>query len=178
MDDHYQNSYQFFEERATHPLAENTSLILAAYELKTPENMGAIIRLAANLNVEKVYFIHENFIIKQSKLERVAHSSIEKVDFEIINEESFLKIATQIPVVALETTKKSQNIYRTALPKKTIILCGNERFGLSNKLINICEKSVFIPLPGITRSMNVSHAMTIAAFEWAQQHMPKHMGID
>ncbi len=179
MKDTYENSFSFFEKKYDKITNANKSLILAAYELKTPENMGSIIRLAANLNAKKVFFIHENFVVKESKLKRVAHSSIGDIDYEIVTIDTFWdKIETDYQIVALETTSLSQNIFNTSLPEKCLLMCGNERFGLPNSIIKKCNQSVFIPMPGSTRSMNVSHALTIAAFEWSRQHRAEDMMID
>jgi tRNA G18 (ribose-2'-O)-methylase SpoU len=176
--DTYENSFNYFAKKIQGKKKEKNDLILAAHELKTPENMGAIIRLAGNLNAAKVYFIHENFVAKESKLKRVAHSSLGKIDYEILNKEEFWERVKDIAVVSLETTKLSTNLYQTNLPKNCVILCGSERFGLPNTMLEKCEQSVFIPMPGSTRSMNVSHALAIAAFEWARQHMPKIMEME
>ena len=179
MKDSYENSFSFFEKKYDKKAEDNKSLILAAHELKTPENMGSIIRLAANLNAKKVFFIHEKFVVKESKLKRVAHSSVGNVDFEIVTLDEFWhKIGEEYRFVALETTSESKNLFNYSLPNKCVLLCGNERFGLPNEIIHKCNQSVFIPLPGITRSMNVSHALTIAAFEWARQHRINEMMID
>jgi len=179
MKDSYQNSFSFFENKFENKTEGKTSLILVAHELKTPENMGSIIRLAANLNVTKVFFIHEKFVVKESKLKRVAHSSYGNIDYEIISLNNFWnKIEKDHQLIALETTSNCKNIFNYKLPEKCILICGNERFGLPNEIIQKCKQSVFIPLPGTTRSMNVSHALTIAAFEWARQHIPNEMMID
>lgn len=179
MKDTYENSFSFFEKKFDKKSDDNKSLFLAAHELKTPQNMGSIIRLAANLNVKKVFFIHEDFVVKQSKLRRVAHSSHGNIDYEILSLEEFWNtIENDYQFVALETTSKSQNVFNHQLPEKCVLICGSERFGLPDKVIQRCNQSVFIPLPGTTRSMNVSHALTIAAFEWARQHRPSEMMID
>ena len=178
MNDHYENSFQFFEKKPRKTAQKHAELYLAAYELHTPENMGAIIRLAANLNVKKVFFIHKEAEINKTKLAKVAHSSMGKVEYEILKEEDFWQQTDSIPVIALETTSKSKNLFKYSLPQKVIILCGSERFGLPNSTINRCKESFFIPIPGITRSLNVSHAITIAAFEWAKQHLPEQMSIE
>lgn len=176
--DQYRNSVSFFQEKEFGPKEADTSLILAAYELKTPDNAGAIIRLAGNLGITKVYFIHENFVMRSRKMTRVAHSSKGHVDFEIVTEKEFWeKIETDYKFVALETTQQSKNIYKYQFPKKCVLIAGNERFGISNEFLQKCHHSVFIPNPGKTRSMNVSHALTLAAFEWAKQCWSEQMNI-
>jgi len=153
-------------------------LILAAWELKTPDNAGSIIRLAGNLGVQRIYFIHENFEMRERKMKRVAHSSLGHVDFKIVTEEEFWsEIPVNYSAIALETTKNSNNLFTYKFPKNSVLIVGNERFGLPNSFINKCSSSVFIPVPGKTSSMNVSHALTIGAFEWARQHMKDQMAI-
>jgi len=176
--DQYRNSVEFFDEKDFQEKDEESSLILAAYELKTPDNAGSIIRLAGNLGIDKVYFIHENHVMRPRKMTRVAHSSLGHVDFKIVTEEEFWKeIDSEYKFIALETTKQSQNIYQYQFPKKCVLICGNERFGINNEMLNKCDESVFIPNPGKTRSMNVSHALTIAAYEWAKQYWPELMNV-
>jgi tRNA G18 (ribose-2'-O)-methylase SpoU len=178
MKDEYRNSVDFFREKDLNLSEETPPLILAAWELKTPDNAGSIIRLAGNLGVERVYFIHESFEMRDRKMKRVAHSSLGHVDFQIVTEEEFwAKLPDDYNTIALETTKNSTNLFTTKFPEKTVLIAGNERFGLPNSFINKCHSSVFIPIPGKTSSMNVSHAVTIGAFEWARQHMGSQMRI-
>lgn len=179
MSDQYKNSVDFFKEKDFKLSEESPTLILAAWELKTPDNAGSIIRLAGNLGVQQVFFIHEQYEMRDRKMKRVAHSSLGHVDFHIVTESEFWsKIPKDYTAIALETTKNSTNIFTQKLPKNTIFIVGNERFGLPNSFINKCQSSVFIPVPGKTSSMNVSHALTIGAFEWAKQHMKALMNID
>jgi tRNA G18 (ribose-2'-O)-methylase SpoU len=41
---------------------------------------------------------------------------------------------------------------------------------LDNSLLQKCEKSIYIPMKGHNKSMNVSHALTIVLGEWTRQH--------
>ena len=178
MTDQYVNSVEFFNKKSFDAPESEHSLILAAFELKTPDNAGSIIRLAGNLGVKEVYFIHENYEMRARKMTRVAHSSVGHVDFHIVTEEEFWnKIEASYDIIALETSRESKNIFQYQFPKECVLMCGNERFGLSNEILEKCKGSVFIPNPGKTRSMNVSHALTIGAFEWARQNWPQLMNV-
>jgi tRNA G18 (ribose-2'-O)-methylase SpoU len=173
MNDQYINAVDFFKEKFPTRPQHPAQLILAAWELRTPENLGAIVRLAGNLGVAQVWFIHQNFQLNLQKIKYVAHTSLSHVDFKMVTEQQFLAmIPPGYQTIALETSSLSTNIFTTKLPQKTILICGNERHGMPESFINQCHSSVFIPLPGLTRSMNVSHALTIAAFEWAKQNLP------
>ncbi len=172
MENKYTNAVDFFQSRSKGRLPIASELILAAYELRTPENLGAIIRLAGNLGVVKVIFIQTENIFKDKKIARVAHSSFKHIDFSFCKPDEFhSKIPADFELVAVETAGNASNIYQTALPAKCVLLVGNERYGIAQNLLDCVSKTVFIPLKGKTLSMNVSHATAIAAFEWGRQHL-------
>lgn len=172
MENKYANAVDFFKSKEKIGVGNTVNLILAAYELRTPENVGALIRLAGNLGLEKVYFITKENIFNASKIARVAHSSINHVNFTFCSPEEFVThFPNDFEMVAVETSAKATNVFTTELPKKCILLVGNERYGISQEFLDQCKKTVFIPLLGKTLSMNVSHAATLAAFEWGKQHL-------
>jgi tRNA G18 (ribose-2'-O)-methylase SpoU len=72
-------------------------------------------------------------------------------------------------IVAIETSDNATCIYDTQLPEDVAFIVGNERDGLDEKLLSQCDMVVYIPVPGPTRSLNVSHAAAVALFEWQRQ---------
>ncbi len=178
----YQPSVPFFKEKkykqTNKEQTRDNELILAAFELGTPENAGAIIRLAGNIGVKEVWLVYDkDFTLRTAKIERVAQSSLSHVSYKVMTTQALLQACKGFDLVALETATESQNIFTCALPQKCVLLAGNERFGLPDTLLTHCTSSVFIPLPGQTASMNVSHAITIAGFEWMRQHKAELMDM-
>jgi len=171
MKNAYVNAVDFFKNKSI-PDAEGAHLILAAYQLRTPENVGALIRLAGNLNIEKVLFIQGENSMRMAKINRVAHSSLGHVDFSFVTEDVFFTaLPTDYQLVAIETAEHAENIYQAKLPQKCVLVVGSERHGMAQDFLNKIPNCVYIPLVGKTRSLNVSHAATIAAFEWGRQHL-------
>ena len=72
-------------------------------------------------------------------------------------------------IVAIETADNATCIYDTPLPEDVAFIVGSERNGLSDDLLAQCDMVVYIPVPGPTRSLNVSHAAAVALFEWIRQ---------
>ncbi len=174
MENRYAHAVDFFKAKPKPTEGDASNLILAAYELRTPENIGAIIRLAGNLGIAKVLFIlkENKNSFKTSKIAKVAHSSIKHVEYTFCAPDEFFSILPKdFEVVAVETSEKATNLFTTALPEKCVLLVGNERYGIAQEFLNQISKAVYIPLLGKTLSMNVSHAATIAAFEWGRQYL-------
>jgi len=145
--------------------------IIIADNLRTPENMGAVLRLAGNIGAALTLFVTNAPInFKTYKIKRTASGAYEKSAWKIIEPK---ELAQHIPpgyeIVALETEATAQNIYNTQLPDKMAILVGNELFGIDPKLMAMAQHKVFIPLPGEIYSLNVTHALSVGLFEWYRQ---------
>lgn len=156
--------------------ADNSNLdisnapIIVGYHLRTPENLGNIIRLADNTGCKKVLFVIDNENLRTSKIKKTAASSFDKVDWSFCTQD---ELKNQIPKdyswVAVETTSDSKNIFNTKLPKKAVFVVGNEIHGVHTSMLELCNEIVHIPLAGKNTSMNVSHALAVALFEWQRQ---------
>jgi len=162
----------FFSNHPGKVLSDDFQLVLVCWNMKTPENLGSIIRTAANIGVKRILVVEDGESLNKVKLKRVARSALQCVDLECvsINEWKF-EFSNDFVAVALETSPQSVNIYQTALPDKMALFLGNEQIGLPDNIILQCTLSVHIPMPGPVKSMNVSHATSVAAFEWMRQKL-------
>lgn len=150
--------------------ADFTSPIIVACEIKTPENLGNIIRLAHNISSQKVLFVDIDKEIRISKIKKTASSSYNSVNWEFCSSKELLdKIPKDYSWTAIETSSDSINIYQTNLPKRIAFFVGNEVSGIRNDILDKCERIVHIPIFGENTSLNVTHALAISLFEWQRQ---------
>jgi len=144
--------------------------IIVATQLRSPSNIGGIIRLAGNMGCEKIIFTGDPEHFRRDKIRRSATTAFNKVNWEICDETEWgQKIPQGYEIVAIETVSTATNIYTTKLPEKIVIVVGNERFGLDDKTIKHCNSAVYIPMAGHTLSMNVVQATSVSLFEWFRQ---------
>lgn len=167
----YLKSNDLFSKLAPERLFERVPPpILIADHLLTPENMGAMIRLADNIGATEVCFLGNEAEHRLGKVRRAAASSRDNIRW-YFSETSDLR--TIVPegkqIVAIETADNATCIYDTRLPENVAFVVGNESHGLSDDLLAQCDMVVYIPVPGPTRSLNVSHAAAVALFEWLRQ---------
>jgi len=146
--------------------------IVLADQIRSPENMGAILRLAGNIGAELCLFIvDENHSYNKIKVDRTSSGASEKVSWEVITLDL---ISDYIPddytIIAIETSDKAVSIYDFGFPEKTVFLVGNEVYGIRESVLEIAHNSVFIPIPGMISSLNVTHALSIGMFEWLRQY--------
>ena len=166
------NSVSFFNTNKIKAFPENKQIILAVWEIVNPENIGQIIRLAHNLGAIKVVFINEGKDFRESKIKKTAGFSFEQMRWEFISKKDFNDlIQSDFQLVVLETCSGATNCFETVFPEKAIILAGSESRGLPAEIIGKSDLQVYIPMPGGCKSMNVSHALSVASFEWYRQNI-------
>ena len=150
-------------ERVPHPM-------VIADHLMTPDNIGAMIRLADNIGASEVCFLGKEDEHRLGKVRRAAASSRDNIRWYFSEETDLRKIVPEgKKIVAIETSDNATCIYDTELPEDVAFIVGSERNGLSDELLAQCDMVVYIPVPGPTRSLNVSHAASVALFEWQRQ---------
>jgi tRNA G18 (ribose-2'-O)-methylase SpoU len=168
-----QNSYQLFHNQLKlYTIYEKLSRpIIVSDNIQSPANIGAILRLAGNIGADRSLFISdENHKFKNNKVERTSSGASKKVVWKTIQPKELNdNIPPNYTIVALETDDKAQNIYEFEFPEKTAFLIGNEIKGISDEIIQHAEHKIFIPIPGPISSLNVTHALSIALFEWLRQ---------
>lgn len=167
----YIKSNELFERIPTEDLYEHLPRpIVIADHLMTPDNMGAMIRIADNIGATEMCFLGEESKHSLGKIRRAAASSRGNIQWYFTEETNLRKIVPEgKTIVAIETADNATCIYETALPKDVAFIVGSESHGLSEDLLKQCDMVVYIPVPGPTRSLNVSHAAAVALFEWQRQ---------
>ena len=148
--------------------------ILIADHLMTPDNLGAMIRLADNIGATEVCFLGKEEEHRLGKVRRAAASSRDNIRWYFSEESDLRKIVPAgKQIVAIETADNATCIYDTQLPENVAFVVGSESYGLNEDLLAQCDQVVYIPVPGPTRSLNVSHAAAVALFEWQRQMREK-----
>ncbi|MEI8115025.1 MAG: TrmH family RNA methyltransferase [Bacteroidia bacterium] len=162
------NSVAFFNDQKYPELPAKP--IIAAWQIINPENIGNLIRLADNVGAEAVFILGENFQLRMSSIKKTAGLSYDHVKLSFISPDAFFdQISPEYQLVAIETSEDSTNIFTEKLSGKIVFLLGNERNGLPDEILHKCNAQVHIPMTGSCKSMNVSHALAVALFEWQRQ---------
>ena len=144
--------------------------IILADNLLTPDNMGSMIRLSDNIGASEMIFLGIEPTHSIGRVRKCAASSRDNIKWYFTEENDLRKlIPANKKIVAIETATNAPNIYETNLPADATFIVGNESHGIREEILQQCDMVVYIPIPGPTRSLNVSHAAAVALFEWYRQ---------
>ena len=151
---------------------QNRKIVVLAHNIRSTHNIGAILRTSEGFGVSKIIFSgyspfpilkDENF----QKTGRLPHIA-QKIDSQIHKTIQNLK-SQGFEIFALEQSKKSIFLKDFVADKnaKITLLLGEEVEGISKELLNLCDRTLEIPMFGQKESFNVSVATGIALYKIA-----------
>jgi putative RNA methyltransferase len=74
-------------------------------------------------------------------------------------------------IIAIDNIPGGVNMAETSLPRRAVLVFGQEGPGISPEMVQSADKIVAIEQFGSTRSINVGAAATVAMYCWLQQHV-------
>ncbi|MFI5270629.1 MAG: TrmH family RNA methyltransferase [Candidatus Saccharimonadales bacterium] len=159
-------------------------IILLVHDIRSAHNVGSLLRTAEGLGVSKVllsgYTPYPSMPndarlphlsrkltaqIDKTALGASEYISWEHIDepYSLINE---LK-ASGYYIVGLEQTPDAINLSSFTAPDKCLLIIGREVEGVEQELLDVCDKTVYIPMAGKKESLNVVQATAIALYHLA-----------
>ena len=158
-------------------------IILLAHNIRSTHNVGALFRSAESFGVSKIIFsgytpyptlAHDTRLPHISEkltnqIKKTALGTETLVPFEYFEIPPIADLKNSgIRVVGLEQDARSVPLSTYHPPEKLALLIGEEVYGITDELRDMCDDIVEIPMLGTKESLNVSVATGIALY--ALQH--------
>lgn len=141
-------------------------LIVALDAVRDPGNLGTIIRLCDWFGITNLVCSNETVDCFNPKVIQATMGSISRVNISYVDLPTFLNTAS-IPVFG--AFMEGENVYKSKLPEKGILVMGNEANGISKEVEVMVTKKIAIPRFGdlqTTESLNVATATAILLSEF------------
>ena len=142
---------------------------IALYKPDIPQNTAAIIRLSACLNL-KIHIIEPcGFDLHDARFKRVVmdYLGFSKI-FRYEDYDKFLSKNKKKRIV-LMTTKAKKNYHKFIFKKNDILLFGRESAGVPDKVHQIVDHRLTIPMKEGLRSINLSSSVALVLGEGLRQ---------
>ncbi len=157
--------------------ARQFSLRVVLENIHDPHNVSAIFRTCDAVGVPQVDLLYtqEEF----PKISKVSSASSKKwIDQKRYNstDECVKQLRSDgFKIYGTILSDKAENIYNLDLTEKIAIVMGNEHRGISDEIIDACDKHIYIPMRGMIQSLNVSVATAVVLYEAQRQRAAKGM---
>jgi tRNA G18 (ribose-2'-O)-methylase SpoU len=148
-------------------LAQPRELVIVCAPLRSNVNLSRIARAAGCCGIERM------ITIGSGKLDRkIARDGADTVRIE--THRTLLPVlddlrADRFRLVGLEQTTNSKSLPDYAFVRRTALVIGNERTGLTGDVLRLLDDVVEIPVWGLPYSHNVATATAMALYEYCRQ---------
>ncbi|MEX2091492.1 MAG: RNA methyltransferase [Pirellulales bacterium] len=150
------------------PLDRPRELLVVCAPMRSNINLSRIARAAGCCGVERI------LCTGSAKLDRkIARDGADAVEIEI--HRTLGPVLDKLRdagyrLVGLEQTTNSRNLQTYEFARRTALVIGNERTGLTEDLLAQLDDVVEIPVWGLPFSYNVATATTMALYEYCRQY--------
>ena len=161
------HSIEHFRHKPPSQLDRPRELVLACPEFKSQVNLSRIVRLAGCAAVERVITCGTGKIQPA-----IAREGGEQVLIE--RRRSMLPVLKKLRqdkyrLVGLEQTERSEVIFDYSYQRRTALVIGHERLGMTAEELSLMDDLIEIPIYGLPYSYNVVTATTMAVYEYCRQ---------
>jgi tRNA G18 (ribose-2'-O)-methylase SpoU len=149
------------------PLERPRELVIACAPLRSNVNLSHIIRLAGCAGMQRVVGCGHAKLI-----DKIARDGAETVELEI--HRTLPPVLKQLKadgyqLVGLEQTTGAISLPEFQFERRTALVVGNERLGLTEEELGAVDRVVEIPVYGRPYAYNVHTAVGMAVYEYCRQ---------
>ncbi len=161
---------EFVHQRHQPPAAleRPRELVLACAAMRSNVNLSRIVRAAACCGLTRL------IACGRPKIDpKIARDGQEAIRIEA--RRSLVPVLKQLRaegyrLAGLEQTTGSQRLPDYAFSRRTVLVIGNERTGLTDEILATLDDVVEIPVWGLPYSYNVATATAMALYEYCRQY--------
>ena len=133
-------------------------------------NIGAIFRLADAVAAKKVIITGQAEVPPNTRIKKASINTTEWVDWEYLPtaKEAIDKLKVQnekLKVVAIEQDERSIPYTEMKWEFPVAVVVGNETYGVSREVLNMCDDIVELPMFGVNISLNVMVSLGIVLYK-------------
>jgi tRNA G18 (ribose-2'-O)-methylase SpoU len=161
---------KFVHERHKPPavLDRARELVVACAPLRSNVNLSRIVRVASCAGLSRVIACGTAKVI-----DKIARDGADAIRVDV--HRTLAPVLAELKqhgyrLVGLEQTTNSQSLHAYRFDRKTVLVVGNERAGLTDDVLALLDDVVEIPVYGLPYSYNVATAAAMALYEYCRQY--------
>ncbi len=159
----------FVQQRHKPPIAlqRPRELIVACPPMRSNVNLSRIARAAGVFGIQRMICCGTAKVI-----DKIARDADNVLEIEV--HRTLLPVLKKLraegyQLVGLEQTNDSESLFTCSLPRKMVLVVGNERLGIDEEVLRLLDTTVEIPVYGRPYSHNAATATIMALYEYCRQ---------
>jgi 23S rRNA (guanosine2251-2'-O)-methyltransferase len=156
--------------------SDKTPIIVVLENIRSAYNVGSVFRTADAFLAEAIYIIGYTSRPPHKEIKKTALGAEETVQwkhFETSGEAIADLRASGYSVYAVEQAEGSLKLNDTGFDgnKKLALIFGNEKAGVEQSTISLCDGCIEIPQLGMKHSLNIATAAGVVLWELVRQRV-------
>ena len=131
-------------------------------------NIGSIVRSANAFLADTVHIIGRRRWNRRGAMVTDRYQHV--VHHETVEAFAAWAASENLPILAVDNVGDAKPVDKAELPKRCVMLFGQEGPGLSPEALAAADAFIEITQYGSTRSINASAAGAIVMYEWCRRH--------
>ena len=161
------NQFEHLRHKDGSALTQPREIIVACAPMRSNVNISSVARTASACAVEKLVLTGNPTLIA-----KIARDGAEELD--ISTHRSLAPVLKKLRqqgyrLVGLEQTTNSTSMHEYSFARRTVLVVGNERTGLTADILELLDDVVEIPVYGLPHSFNAATAASMALYEYCRQ---------
>ncbi len=131
-------------------------------------NVGAIFRTSDGAGVKKIFLCGITGQPPKPEIAKTALGAEEMVEWEYEEEAADVidrLRAEGVQIVGVELCDDAENYWEASVERPVCLVVGHEVEGVSEEVLNKCDKKIFVPMFGGKESLNVEAAFSTVVYE-------------
>lgn len=148
-------------------LTRAREIIVACAPMRSNVNISSVARTASACAVERLVLTGNATLIS-----KIARDGADELDIYI--HRSLAPVLRKLRcdgyrLVGLEQATNSTSMHSYDFARRTVLVVGNERTGLTEEILGLLDDVVEIPVYGLPHSFNAATAASMALYEYCRQ---------
>jgi tRNA G18 (ribose-2'-O)-methylase SpoU len=162
------NQFEHLRHKEGSALCRPRELIVACAPMRSNVNISSVARTASACAVERLVLTGNASLIS-----KIARDGAEELEVSI--HRSLAPVLQKLRsdgyrLVGLEQTSNSTSMHSYNFSRRTVLVVGNERTGLTPEILALLDDVVEIPVYGLPHSFNAATAASMALYEYCRQY--------
>lgn len=165
------------KERIDEVLRHRTRTVTVVLDrLEDSFNMAAVLRTCEGMGLQEVHVIR-NHDVPWSPNSKVTQGCDKWLDLTRYDDFASCHRALKargFSVLASAVKPGATSLFDLKFDHKIAMVFGNERFGVSDEVLSLCDGTFWLPMRGFTQSFNISAAVSACitrAISWRLEHV-------
>lgn len=161
------NQFEHQRHKDGSALTRPREIIVACAPMRSNVNISSVARTASACAVERLVLTGNPTLIA-----KIARDGAEEL--EISTHRSLAPVLRKLRsdgyrLVGLEQTTNSTSMHSYRFTRRTVLVVGNERTGLTPEILELLDDVVEIPVYGLPHSFNAATAASMSLYEYCRQ---------